>query len=330
MEIGTVPFSKFEKESECMKVGFLFPGQGAQYVGMCKDFYEKYDKVKDTYEKVEEITGVDIANISFNGDESVLNETKNTQLAVLTMSLAILELLKENGIEADVLAGLSLGEYVALIHSKVLSLEDGVKVVQKRGEFMQNLLPAGEWQMAAIIGLDDEVVESVCNSITSGFVFPANYNTKGQVVISGEKIAVEEASVLAKEKGAKLVNVIKTAGPFHTVKLTESAKALREVLEKTTFNNFETTVIKNIDGEKYGAEDDVREILEKHIISHVRFSKTLQTMLDMGIDTFVEVGPGKTLSGFVKRIKTDKEIKILNINSVKTFEDTLAKLKGDA
>lgn len=313
-----------------MKIGFLFPGQGAQYVGMCKDFYEKYNKVKDIYGKVEEITGVDIANISFNGDESVLNETKNTQLAVLTMSLAILELLKENGIEADALAGLSLGEYAALIHSGALSFEDGVKVVQKRGEFMQNLLPAGEWQMAAIIGLDDEIVEIVCNSITSGFVVPANYNTKGQVVISGEKIAVEEASVLAKEKGAKLVNIIKTAGPFHTAKLTESAKTLRKVLDNTTFNSFETAVIKNIDGEKYSEQDDIREILEKHIISPVRFTKSLQTMLDMGVDTFVEIGPGKTLSGFIKRIKTDKEIKILNINNVETFEDTLAKLKGDA
>ncbi|MBQ8299630.1 MAG: ACP S-malonyltransferase [Clostridia bacterium] len=312
-----------------MKIGFLFPGQGAQYVGMCKDFYEKYDKVKAKYEKVKEITGIDIAEISFNGDESVLNETKNTQLAVLTMSLAILELLKENGVEADILAGLSLGEYAALIHGKALAFEDGVKVVQKRGEFMQNLLPDGEWQMAAIIGLEDEAIENVCNSITSGFVVPANYNTKGQVVISGEKIAVEEASIIAKEKGAKLVNVIKTSGPFHTEKLIESAKALREVLDNTIFNSFETTVIKNIDGEKYSEQDDIREVLEKHIISPVRFSKSLQTMIDMGVDTFVEVGPGKTLSGFAKRIKTDRKINILNINSVETFEDALVKLKGD-
>lgn len=313
-----------------MKIGFLFPGQGAQYVGMGKDFFEKFDKVKDIYERVNEISGVNVAEISFYGEESVLNETKNTQLAVLTMSLAILDLLKENDIEASALAGLSLGEYAALIHSGALSFDDGVKVVERRGEFMQNLLPEGEWQMAAIIGLDDATVEEVCGQVSSGFVVPANYNTNGQVVVSGEKCAVEEACVLAKEKGAKLVNVIKTAGPFHTLMLTESAKALREVLNETDFNKFEISVIKNINGELYSNEDDMRDILEKHIISPVRFSKSIQTMIDMGIDTFVEVGPGKTLSGFVKRVKTDKEIKIFNINCVESFENAILKLKGES
>ena len=310
-----------------MKIGFLFPGQGSQSIGMGKDIYDEYETAKKVYKKVQELTGIDIAKISFEGPEETLNETKNTQLAVLTESLAILEILNENGIKAEESAGLSLGEYSALIYSKALSFDEGVKLVQKRGEYMQNLLPDGDWQMAAIIGLSEEQVQEVCKKVKSGFVVPANYNCVGQIAISGEKEAVLEAEQVAKEMGARKVMILKTAGPFHTEKLLESSKALRKELDKITINKFETKVIKNLDGEAYKDTDDVRDILAKHIINPVRFAKTLDTMLKDGVDIFVEVGPGKTLSGFVKRTPTDKNIKIFNINNCSNLKETIEQIK---
>ena len=284
-----------------MNIGFLFPGQGSQSVGMGKDIYEEYEDTRKIYNQVKNITGIDIAKISFEGPEDILNETKYTQLAILTESLAILEILKNNNITANISAGLSLGEYTALIDSKALMFEEGIKIVQKRGEYMQNLLPNGEWQMAAIIGLNDNEVEDVCKKVTSGFVVPANYNSVGQVAISGEKEAINEAEKIAKEMGAKKVRVLKTAGPFHTEKLIESSKALRKELENITIHKFETKVIKNIDGEMYKDTDDVKDILARHIINPVKFTKTIQNMLNNGIDTFIEIGPRKNIIGICKK-----------------------------
>ena len=243
-----------------MKVAYLFPGQGAQYVGMCKDLYEKYDEVKSVYDDVKRITGIDIAEISFTDENSILNETKNTQLAVLTMSMAILNILqKYTDVKADVTAGLSLGEYSALVASKALSFVDGVKTVHQRGICMQELLPQGEWLMAAIIGLTDDNVEEICEQVSEiGFVKTANYNTVGQVVISGEKTAVEQACILAKERGARMANPIKTAGPFHTEKMLASANAFRKEIVNLSFNEFEFDVIKNINAEVYSANDDIK------------------------------------------------------------------------
>lgn len=310
-----------------MKIGFLFPGQGAQSVGMGKDLYEAFEEVRNTYEKVKQITGIDISKISFEGPEEILNQTKYTQLAILTESLSILEILKKHNIKPEMSAGLSLGEYSALINSNILSFEEGVKLVQKRGEYMQDLLPKGDWQMAAIMGMKEEQVEEVCQKVEKGFVVPANYNCIGQIAISGEKEAVLEAEEIAKEMGAKKVRVVKTAGPFHTEKLIESSNALRKELEKITINKPQNKVIKNLDGEEYKETDDIKDILAKHIINPVRFSKTLETMLESGIDTFIEIGPGKTLSGFVKRTPTEKEIKILSINNVSSLEETLKEVK---
>lgn len=309
-----------------MKIGFLFPGQGAQSIGMGKDLYENYQEVRDIYENVHKITGVDIKKITFDGTEQELSKTQNTQIAVLTMSLAILKLLEKKGINAEISAGLSLGEYTALIYSKCISFEDGVELVKKRGEYMQNLLPEGDWAMAAILGLEDEKVEEVCKKVVDGFVVPVNYNTQGQVVISGEKTAVEQAEIIAKEMGAKKVRILKTSGPFHTKKLIEASNALRKDLEKININKFKTKVVKNINGDIYKDEENIKDILAEHMISPVKFSKCLETMLKMEIDTFVEIGPGKTLSGFVKRIKTEKEIKIYNICDVKSLENTLKEI----
>lgn len=308
-----------------MKIGFLFPGQGSQTVGMGKDLYDEYEEYRNLYNEVEGLIGINIKNLTFNSTEEILGETKNTQICILTMSLAILKLLEKEGIKADASMGLSLGEYAALINSKVISFEEGVKIVKTRGELMQKLCPTGEWSMAAILGLDEENVKKVCLKVSSGFVEPVNFNCPGQIVISGEKHAVSEAVQIAKENGAKKVIELKTSGPFHTQKLNAASNALKEELDRISINNFDSIVIKNLDGKEYSNSDDVKDILAKHIVNPVRFEKGIQSMLDMGIDTFVEIGPGKALSGFVKR--TSKDVKILNINSVDSFKTTIEELK---
>lgn len=310
-----------------MRIGFLFPGQGAQTVGMGKDLYEKYPEYRKVYEKVNEITGRKIDDLTFNSTEQELGQTKNTQIAILTMSLAILEVLKKHNIHATATMGLSLGEYTALIHSRVISFEEGIKIVQKRGELMQNLCPAGEWSMAAIMGLEEIAVTEICANIKTGFVTPANFNCPGQIVISGEKKAVLEAIEKCKAAGAKRAIELNTSGPFHTCKLKDASEVLAKELETVKIQEFNTKVIKNIDGKPYEPLDNVKEILANHIINPVRFADGLQTMLDMGIDTFVEIGPGKTLSGFVKR--TSKDVKIFNINDVPSLESTIGGLENE-
>ncbi len=310
-----------------MKIGFLFPGQGSQKVGMGKDLYETYEEVRKIYDEVSKITGINIKQISFEGPEEKLNETQNTQLAILTQSLAILEILHKNGITPQMSAGLSLGEYTALIEANAISFEEGVKLVQKRGEIMQKLTPEGNWKMAAIIGLENKEVEEVCSKVQGGFVVPANYNTIGQIAISGEEAAVKEAGKIAQEMGAKKVMLLNTAGPFHTEKLLKCSEALKKELDEVTINTkTNTKVIKNINGKQYEETDDTKAILSKHITSPVRFDKVLQTMLESGIDTFIEIGPGKALSGFVKRMNPPNDINIININDTASLEKAISEV----
>lgn len=310
-----------------MKIGFLFPGQGSQVVGMGKDLYEKYEEVRNIYNKVKEITGIDVEKISFEGSGDELNQTKNTQVCILTLSLAILKLLEKENIKAEFSSGLSLGEYSALIYSKAITFEDGVKLVKNRGEYMQNLVPDGDWSMAAILGMTEDDVYEVCNRIKKGFAVPVNFNCPGQIVVSGDKEGISRVEEIAKELGAKKVRVLNTSGPFHTEKLIDASNALRKDLENLNITGFETEVIKNLDGTVYSLKDDIRDILAKHIISPVKFSDCLETMLKAGADTFVEIGPGKALSGFVKRMPAEKEINILNINNVESLENTVKFLK---
>ena len=294
-------------------------GQGAQYVGMGKDLYEKYDEAKKIYDMAEKITNEPIKQISFEGPKELLDKTKYTQLAILTQSLAILEILKKCNINSNLSAGLSLGEYTALIENGIFSFEDGLKIVQKRGEIMQNYTPSGNWKMAAIIGLTEKQVEDVCNKINY-FVVPANYNTIGQIVISGEEQGVIEAGELAKQMGAKMVSILNTAGPFHTEKLKECSIKLKKELEHVNIISKEPKVVKNIDGKIYSKSDDISQILSEHIMNPVKFTKVLQTMYDNGIDFFLEIGPGKTLSSFVKRMKFERPIKIMNVGTVNDLE----------
>lgn len=310
-----------------MKIGFLFPGQGAQTVGMGKDLYDKYDEVKNIYDKTSEILDKDIAKLTFASSEEELSETKNAQIAILTMSLGILEVLNKYGISAEMSAGLSLGEYSALIYSGSFDFETGIKIVEKRGEIMQNHIPEGDWMMAGILALDDKTVEEICKNVNSGFVRPVNYNCPGQVVISGDKIAVEEAGEKAKEAGARKVSILKTKGPFHTEKLNIASEKLKLELEKVNIKIPSKKVIKNLDGIEYKENDNMIEILSNHVISPVKFSSCIQTMINEGIDTFVEIGPGKVLTGLVKRISRD--VKLINIYDCDSLENAIEELKNN-
>lgn len=306
-----------------MKRAFLFPGQGAQSVGMGKDFYEKYEEARKIYDKASEISGMDIKKICFEGPEEELMKTENTQIAILTTSLAILEVLRLHNIEAQIATGLSLGEYTALIYSGVISFEDGIKLIKKRGYYMQHLLPNKKFEMAAVIGLNSSKIEEVCKQIekTGKFITPANYNCKIQTVISGEECAINEATIKLKELGAKRVIPLKTSGPFHTKKLEKAKEEYSKELDKITFNKGKVKVIKNIDGNYYLENENLKQILAEHIVNPVRFDKTIELMKNENVDEYIEIGPGKALTGFIK--KDIKEAKTYNINNIETLENYL-------
>lgn len=312
-----------------MKIGYIFPGQGTQVVGMGKDIYDNYEEAKSVYKEIDRALNESIEELTYNIDQEELNQTKNTQIAIYSMSMSIVEILNKNGIKPQAAAGLSLGEYSALTCANSLSLENGAKIVRVRGKLMQDLAPKGNWSMAAIIGLEDSKVEEACEKVSNGFVKAVNYNCPGQVVVSGEKEAVLQAMEYAKELGAKRAIELKTSGPFHTEKLKEASDELRKELEKIKFDNSEIPVIKNLDGTPYKDSDDMVEILSNHVINPVRFRKSIETMLSLGIDTFVEIGPGKTLSGFVKKICKEKEVEanVFNIENVESLQNALEALK---
>ncbi|MCI9063936.1 MAG: ACP S-malonyltransferase [Clostridia bacterium] len=306
-----------------MKIAYLFPGQGSQKVGMGKDIYDAYEEARNVYKKASEILGIDVEKLCFESTEEELNQTKNTQIAIVVTSLAILEVLKKHNIKADICTGLSLGEYVALIYGGYITFEDGIKLIQKRGYYMQNNVPNEEYSMAAVIGLDSKVIEDVCKQV-NGFVKPANYNYSNQTVISGEKKSVEEACNLLKEKGAKRVIELKTSGPFHTEKLIEAKELYEKELEKVEFKNGKVSVIKNIDGTLYTENDDMVDILSRHIISPVRFDKEIELMQKEDVDLYVEVGPGKALTGFIKKELKDVEtISVSDLDGLKKLIERL-------
>ena len=305
------------------KIAFIFSGQGAQYPGMGKDLYENYEVSKQVFDAANEALGFDITKLCFEGPQEAINITENTQPCVVTVSIAALKALEAKGIHADVTAGLSLGEYSALICSGVFKFQDAVKLVKKRGRFMQEAVPVGIGAMAAILGLDIDKVKEACKRASEiGIVEGANFNCPGQIVIAGEVKAVERAGEICKELGAKRAMMLPVSAPFHTSMLAPAGEKLAEELEHIELGNMNIPVITNVTGQYVEVVLEVKGILKKQVKSSVLWEQTIRTMIEDGVDTFVELGPGKTLCGFVKKI--DKNLKVVNVEDVASLENAVA------
>ena len=271
-----------------MKIAFIFSGQGSQYIGMGKELYDNIPSCKKIYDKANEVLGFDLKELIFNGDKEELNITENTQPAILTTSIAILQAIKDKGINPDIVAGLSLGEYSALVASEALDFETAVSLVKKRGRFMQEAVPQGVGSMVAVIGLDENKIKEVLKIASEkGIVEIANYNTNSQIVIGGEREAVEFASELLKECGARRVIPLKVSGPFHTSLLNEASIKLKNEFENIHFNDPKIKIITNVTADFIENGNEIKELLINQVKSSVRWSETIEKMLDEGIDKFI-------------------------------------------
>jgi [acyl-carrier-protein] S-malonyltransferase len=311
------------------KTAYLFSGQGAQYVGMGRELYDNFDVVRSTLNQVNDAVGFDLLNLIFNGPDDLLKVTENTQPSILAVSVAILRLAESKGIKAQALAGLSLGEYSALVASGAIDFKDALSLVKKRGKFMQEEVPQGEGVMAAIIGLDREAVLDILEDASSfGIVEAANYNCPGQIVISGQVNAVEKAVELSKDRGAHRSVLLQVSAPFHSSMLKGAGDKLQKELNKVNFNQIAIPVIANVDGEYYLSERDyVIDKLSRQVYSPVMFEDSVRRLLNDGFDTFIELGPGRTLSGFVRKI--DRYAKVYNVEDMKTLEKMLTAVENN-
>lgn len=310
----------------------MFPGQGSQYIGMGKEFYDNFPVAKEVFDKASEITGLDVASLCFEENDKI-NITEYTQVCMLTVEAALFTVLKEKGITYDLTAGLSLGEYGALIASGAMSMEDAFAVVRKRGIYMQNAVPEGG-AMSAVIGLDASVIEDACAEVMNNkdmydkgdsslpfIVSVANYNNPKQSVITGRKDAVLAAGKICEEKGALKVVELNVSGPFHSSLLQGAGEQLAEALKDVEIKDITIPYIANVTAEYVTDKNDVKELLKKQVYSSVRWQQSLELMIKDGVDEFIEIGPGHTLAGFVKKI--DRGLKTVNIDTLEDLEKFL-------
>lgn len=301
------------------KTAVIFPGQGAQYVGMAKDFYDSFEDSKKVFDEADDVLDIELKKICFEENDDI-NKTEYTQPAMVAAEVAIYEHLKNAGLKADVFAGLSLGEYSALVAAGAMTLADGIKTVRRRGILMQNEVPLGMGGMAAVIAMDADKIAEICEN-TPGKVQIANYNCPGQIVISGEAEAVKAASAALAEAGAKRVIPLNVSGPFHSQMLVPAGEKLYDFLQGVDVAEGFAPYYCNADAEEITDAAKVKELLKRQVYSSVRWQQTIENMIADGVDTFIEVGPGKTLTGFLKKI--NREVKSINIATV----DDLAKLE---
>lgn len=287
------------------KTAFLFPGQGVQKCGMGKDFYENSSQAAKLFEKASEALGLDMKALCFE-ENARLDQTEYTQAALVTTYLAMCRELESRGVKPDITAGLSLGEYAAIAVAGAMSNLDAIRLVRKRGMLMQNTVPAGEGAMCAILALDDKKIEEVLNEIPD--VTIANYNCPGQIVITGKTVAVEMAAARLKEAGARRTLMLNVSGPFHSPMLEPAGAALRQELEQVTFQKLQIPYVTNVNACEITDASEIPELLVRQMYSPVRWMQSMEYMLKNGVDTFVEIGPGKTLEGFLKKINRNVQV----------------------
>ncbi|WP_373212078.1 ACP S-malonyltransferase [Ruminococcus sp. 5_1_39BFAA] len=307
------------------KIAFIFPGQGAQKAGMGKDFYDTYETSRQIFDQASQWLSLDMKELCFEENDR-LDLTEYTQAALVTTCLAIEQVMEEKGLHPDVTAGLSLGEYCAIAAAGGMTVKDAITTVRKRGILMEQAVPAGQGSMAAVLGMDGAQIEAVTDSIEG--VGIANYNCPGQIVITGKKEAVEEASLKLKEAGARRILPLNVSGPFHSEMLTEAGKELGRVLEKTELSPLKIPYVTNVTAEYITDIGKTKELLAKQISSSVRWQQSVENMIAQGIDTFVEIGPGKTLAGFIKKISRD--VRIFNVQTVEDVDKVLAEIGREA
>ena len=305
------------------KIAFIFPGQGAQACGMGKDFYEQTETGKRIFDKATELMGFSMPELCFEENDR-LDITEYTQAAMVTASIAMMRVLEENGIKPDVAAGLSLGEYCALAAAGVMSDEDAIRTVRQRGILMQEAVPVGEGAMAAILALDAAAIEEVTGAMEG--VWIANYNCPGQIVISGEKAAVEEACEKLKAAGAKRTVMLNVSGPFHSGMLAAAGEKLGQVLSQVEIHEPQIPYVANVTAQYVKNAGEVKELLTRQVSSSVRWQQSVEAMIADGVDTFIEIGPGKTLAGFMKKISRD--VKTLNVEKLEDIAKVVEALKS--